>query len=81
MNMDFKFEVIENIAMLSGNGKGSTFDLKRVSWNGDPPKLEIRHWWDNGNRAGSGLRLTDMEAHVLMKALEGIKIDVPGRDE
>lgn len=36
-----KFEIVEHITTISERGKW-TLELNRVSWNGNPPKLDLR---------------------------------------
>ena len=70
----FQYEVVEHIATLSEN-KGATKELNRISYNGAPPKLDLRAWMQDGEEKKmlKGLTLTDDEAEELTKALNGLK--------
>ena len=39
---EFTYEVTERIAVLSTNARGWERQLNMVSWNGNPPKYDIR---------------------------------------
>ena len=41
---EFTYEVTERIAVLSTNARGWERQLNMVSWNGNPPKYDIRDW-------------------------------------
>ena len=43
---EFTYEVTERIAVLSTNARGWERQLNMVSWNGNPPKYDIRDWSD-----------------------------------
>lgn len=44
MTNEFKYEVVEEIAVLSESSKGWTKQLNIVSWNENEPKYDIREW-------------------------------------
>ncbi len=41
---NFSYEIVEEIAVLSENPKGWRKELNLVSWNGRPPKFDLRDW-------------------------------------
>ncbi len=41
-NGQFKFEIVQNIAVLSTDKSGWTKEINLVSFNGSPPKYDIR---------------------------------------
>ena len=41
---DITFEIVEELGVLSTSAKGWTKELNLVSWNGRPPKYDIREW-------------------------------------
>ena len=64
---DFTYTVTEKIAIISQNGT-NTLELRKVSYNGAEPKLDVRRWWtdDKGvEHMGKGLTLTDKELESL----------------
>ena len=66
---EIKYEVVEQIAVLSENSKGWTKELNLISWNDKEPKYDIRDWSPD-RKMRKGDTLTNEEAKVLMKALE-----------
>ena len=69
----FQYEIVEHIATLS-ESSGTTKELNRISYNGAPPKLDLRSWKQDGTkkRILKGLTLTDAEAAVLKDALDNL---------
>lgn len=41
---DFKYEIVNEIGVLSENTKGWRKELNLVSWNGADPKYDLRDW-------------------------------------
>ena len=39
-----KYEIVERIAVLGERPRGWERQLNMVSWNGNPPKYDIRDW-------------------------------------
>lgn len=67
---DFKYEIVEEIGILSESPKGWTKELNRISWNGGEPKLDIRDWAPEHEKMGKGVTLTEEEAKLLLKLLQ-----------
>lgn len=74
MAVEFKYEVVERIAVLSESSKGWTKELNLISWNDRDPKYDIREWSPDGTKMGKGITLADEEVVVLKKALNGRNI-------
>ena len=68
--VEFKYEVVERIAVLSESSKGWTKELNLISWNDREPKYDIREWSPDGSKMGKGITLSDEEVAVLKKALD-----------
>ena len=70
---NFQYEITEHIATLS-EGNGTSKELNRISYNGAPPKLDLRSWNHDadGKRMLKGLTLTDAEADALREALNNL---------
>lgn len=68
---ELEFEKVEQIAILSKNGKGWTIELNRVSYNGRPPVLDLRSWSPEG-RMGKGMTLSDQIAENLFLSLQAL---------
>ena len=65
----FKFEIIQNIAVLSTEKSGWTKEINLVSYNGAPPKYDIRTWDPNHEKMGKGITLSKSEAEKLYELL------------
>lgn len=72
MAQEFSYEIIEEIAFLSENNKGWRKELNLVSWNGRPPKFDLRDWAPDHEKMGKGLTLTNEEFEALQKAIENM---------
>ena len=67
--VEFKYERVEKIAVLSESSKGWTKELNLISWNDREPKYDIREWSPDGTKMGKGITLSDEEVAILKKAL------------
>lgn len=66
---DFKYEIIEEIGVLSENAKGWRKELNLISWNGGAPKYDIREWAPDHEKMGKGVTLTEEEIGKLKELL------------
>ena len=66
----FKFEIVENIGILSENSKGWRKELNMVSWNDREPKYDIRDWSPEHDRMAKGLTFTEEEMKILYELLK-----------
>ena len=66
---DFKYEIVEEIGVLSENGRGWTKELNKVSWNGGAPKYDLRDWAPDHEKMGKGITLTKDEGAALARLL------------
>ena len=69
---DIKFEIVEEIAVISENPEGWRKELNRVSWNNAAPKYDIRDWAPNHEKMGKGVTMTQEELNSLRQALQNI---------
>ena len=67
---DFKYQIIEELGVLSESAKGWAKELNRISWNGGAPKLDVRDWAPEHEKMGKGVTLTDEEAKALLELLQ-----------
>lgn len=67
---DIKYEIIEQIGVLSESAKGWTKELNKISWNGGEPKYDIRDWAPGHDKMGKGVTLTHDEAEKLFVLLK-----------
>ena len=72
MAQEFSYEIVEEIAVLSENNKGWRKELNLVSWNGRPPKFDLRDWAPDHEKMGKGLTLTNEEFKQKKKAIENM---------
>ncbi|MCR5372744.1 MAG: hypothetical protein K6E41_04690 [Solobacterium sp.] len=70
---DFKYEITEELGVLSENRSGWTREVNMVSWNGAAPKLDIRDWAPDHEKMGKGISLNEKEIEKLKEILEGIE--------
>ena len=66
---DFKYEIIEEIGVLSENAKGWRKELNKISWNEGVPKYDIRDWAPDHEKMGKGVTLNDEEFAVLKELM------------
>lgn len=67
---DFKYDIVEELGVLSESSKGWTKELNKISWNGGEPKYDIRDWAPEHEKMGKGVTLTDEEAAKLLELLK-----------
>lgn len=68
--MELKYEIAEELGVLSENEKGWRKELNLVSWNEREPKYDIRDWNPNHERMSKGITLTKEEAEALYEILK-----------
>lgn len=70
------YEIIDCIDVLSVNEKtGWQREMNYVSWGGDHPRLEIRDWAPDHEKAGKGVRLTTAEARKVRTILNEMNLE------
>ncbi|MBR0092535.1 MAG: YdbC family protein [Lachnospiraceae bacterium] len=69
---DFKYEIKEELAVLSESAKGWKKELNLVSWNEGAPKYDLRDWSPDHEKMGKGITLTREERVKLYEALEKV---------
>ncbi|MCR5203260.1 MAG: YdbC family protein [Lachnospiraceae bacterium] len=67
---DIKYEIKEEIGVLSENAKGWRKELNLISWNDAAPKYDLRDWAPDHEKMGKGVTLTAAEVKELKKLLE-----------
>ena len=65
--MELKFEITEELGILSENEKGWRKELNLVSWNEREPKYDIRDWNPSHERMSKGITLTRKKLKRFMK--------------
>ena len=71
---EFTYEVTERIAVLSTNARGWERQLNMVSWNGNPPKYDIRDWSPDGSKMGKGISMTKEDLIALKGILDDMEL-------
>ena len=66
---DIKYEIKEEIVVLSESPKGWRKELNLISWNNGEPKYDVRDWAPDHEKMGKGITLTKEEAKKLAEAL------------
>ncbi|EOH96753.1 hypothetical protein UAW_01711 [Enterococcus haemoperoxidus ATCC BAA-382] len=72
MKQEFSYEIVEEIAVLSENNQGWRKEFNLVSWNGRPPKFDLRDWSADHEKMGKGITLTNEEFEILSNALKSM---------
>ena len=71
---ELKYEITEEIGILSQNAKGWTKEVNMVSWNDHEPKYDIREWNPDHTRMSKGITLTSEEMQELIDLLKDSEI-------
>ncbi|MHB8127658.1 MAG: YdbC family protein [Mobilitalea sp.] len=71
---EIKFEIKENIGILSESAKGWSKEFNMVSWNDKEPKYDLREWDTTHEKMGKGMTLTANELKKLKELLNGIEL-------
>ena len=69
---DIKYEILEEIGVLSESTRGWQKELNLVSWNGKPAKYDLRDWSPEHEKMGKGVTLSEDEARRLYEILRDI---------
>lgn len=70
--VDIKYEIKEELGVISESGKGWTKELNLISWNSGAPKYDLRDWSPNHEKMGKGITLNADEVQELYKLLAKI---------
>ncbi|WP_434117763.1 YdbC family protein [Enterococcus faecalis] len=72
MKEEFSYEILEEVAVLSENARGWRKELNLISWNGRPPKFDLREWAPDHEKMGKGITLTNEEFSELSKTIKSM---------
>ena len=67
---EFKYEITQELGVLSESKSGWTRELNLISWNGADPKFDIRDWSPDHEKMSKGISLSAEEVEKLKKILE-----------
>ncbi|MCY6371747.1 YdbC family protein [Clostridium ganghwense] len=71
---DIKYEIKENIGIVSESPKGWTKELNIIRWNGRDPKFDLRDWAPEHEKMGKGITLSAEELKKLRDILNGMEL-------
>ena len=66
---EIKFEIINNIGVLSTTASGREKQINLISWNERDPKYDIHEWSPDSEMMGKGVTLTKEELFPLKELL------------
>ena len=69
---EIKFEIKETIGVIAESSKGWKKELNLISWNGRPPKFDLREWAPDHEKMGKGITLTNEEFAELSKTIKSM---------
>lgn len=72
MKEEFSYEILEEVAVLSENARGWRKELNLISWNGRPPKFDLREWAPDHEKMGKGITLTNEGFAELSKTIKSM---------
>lgn len=74
-NNEITFEITEKIGVLENYTTGWNKEINMVSWNGNPPKYDIRDWSPDHSHMSRGITLTEDQMGRLIKHIIGSQDD------
>ncbi len=66
---EIKFDILEEIGVISTSNKNWNKELNIISWNERPGKYDLRDWDENHQKMGKGITLTKEELKALKELL------------
>ena len=71
---DVTFEVVEHLGVIATYTTGWRKELNKVSWNGSPPKFDIRDWDESHEHMSKGITLHKEEAKKVVEILSDMEL-------
>ncbi|MGO4886307.1 YdbC family protein [Anaerobacillus sp. MEB173] len=71
---EIKFEIQEQLGVLSESPKGWKKELNLISWNGRQPKYDLRDWDPDHTKMGKGMTFSKEELIQLKKLLNELDL-------
>ena len=68
--VEIKFEISNELGVISEGSKGWNLEFNRIMWNGNDPKYDIRTWGPDHVRRGKGVTLTEDELRRLKELID-----------
>ena len=66
---EIKYEIVQEICVLSESARGWTKELNLVSWNDRERKFDIREWAPEHSRMGKGVTLSKEEMQMILDTM------------
>ena len=66
------YEIIKRLGILEGDPEGFHIEANIMSWDKNPPKLDIRKW--NGDRLSKGLAISKEGMERLREILKDVTL-------
>lgn len=70
---EIAYEIAKQVGTLSQSSRGWEKQLNMISWNGRPPKYDLRDWAPDHSKMGKGITLSLDELKVLKRLLESME--------
>lgn len=71
---DIKYEIKQQIGILSQSPKGWNKELNLISWNGKPAKYDLRDWAPEHEKMGKGVTLSAEDLRALRDLLNDMEL-------
>ncbi|NFH30721.1 hypothetical protein FDC49_00645 [Clostridium sporogenes] len=71
---DIKYEIKEEVGVISESSKGWTKELNLISWNRKEAKYDLRDWAPEHEKMGKGVTLSKDELIKLRELLNNMKL-------
>ncbi len=71
---EFKYEIVEEIKVISESSRGWSKELNIISWNERDPKYDLREWSPEHEKMGKGITLSAEELKTLRDALNKLEL-------
>lgn len=69
---DIKYDIVEELGVVSESNRGWKKELNRISWNGREAKYDLRDWAPDHEKMGKGITLSHEELIALRELLDKI---------
>jgi len=71
---DIKYEITQQVGVLSKSNSGWAKELNLISWNDREPKYDLRDWSVDHSKMGKGLTMTREELLALRDLLNQLEL-------
>jgi hypothetical protein len=71
---NIKYDIVEEVGIISENNTGWTKELNLISWNDRAPKFDLRDWSPGHEKMGKGITLSTEELKSLKELLNTMEL-------